>query len=326
MIELTNLANMVWYICIYSLMAIPLTLSYRTSKVLNFAHGMYATIGAYIPILINKGLGIKVPFLLALFLSFAMGATAATVTHILIFSPLIKRRATPVTLMIASMGAWIFIKYMFYAILGALQRVWLTPLFYVTPDIDIPSSILLMGIRLDMKFLCTLILTASVFILLALFLMRTRRGMAVRAVADNLELAQISGISREEILMITWAISGGLAAIGGLIWSLFAYVSPETGDSVILQVFACSVIGGLISLPLTFVGSLVISFTENILIVLLHNYIGVEYSFRPFLSFFVLVITILIRPPAGAGGGLPYRYFHGIKTLHRNIFKVKGEG
>jgi len=325
MIELTNLVNMVWYICIYSLMAIPLTLSYRTSKVLNFAHGIYATIGAYIPIIISKGLGIKAPFFLALFTSFAAGAAVAMVTHVLVFSPLIERRATLVTLMIASMGAWIFIKYMFYAILGALQKVWLTPLFYVTSDIDIPSTMLLMGVNVNMRFLLTLILTVVVLMFLALFLMRTKTGMAVRAVADNLELAQISGISREKILVITWAISGGLAAIGGLTWSLFAYVSPETGDSVILQVFACSVIGGLTSLLLTFIGSIIISFAENILIVFLHNYIGIEYSFRPFLSFFVLVITILIRPPAGAGGGLPYRYFPKIKTFYRNIFRVKGE-
>lgn len=321
--ELANVINMAWYICIYSLMAVPLTLSYRTSKVLNFAHGIYATVGAYIPVLISKGLKMSVPFIPVIFVSFAFGATLAVITHVLVFSPLIKRRSTPVTLMIASMGAWIFIKYMFYAVLGVLQKTWLTPLFYVSPDIDVPSTLSLVGIEVNAKFLFTLALTAIVFALLAFFLMKTKTGMAVRAIADNLELAQISGISREKILMITWAISGGLAAIGGLAWSLFAYVSPETGDSVILQVFACSVIGGLVSLPLTFIGSIIISFTENVLIVFLHSYLGIEYSFRPFLSFFVLVMTILIRPPAGAGGGLPYRYLPKVKAMCKSIFRMR---
>jgi len=320
---MSELINMTWYMCMYSLMAVPLTLSYRTSRVLNFAHGVYITIGAYIPVLISKGLSIKVPIPLALFTSFATGALLAVITHILVFSPLIKRRSAPVTLMIASMGAWIFIKYMFYALLGVLQKMWMTPLFYTSPNIDIPSTITLVGISVDTKFLFALTLTSIVFLLLTLFLTKTKTGMAIRAVADNLELAQISGISRERTLVITWAISGGLAAIGGLIWSLFAYVSPETGDSVILQVFACSVIGGLVNLPLTFVGSIIISSSENILIVFLHNYLGTPLSFRPFISFFVLVMTILVRPPAGAGGGLPYRYFPKFKTLYERALRVK---
>lgn len=316
---------MIWYVCIYSLMAIPLTLSYRTSKVLNFAHSVYITVGAYIPALIGRGFGIRVPIILAILASFATGALLAVLTHILVFSPLIKRRSMPVTLMIASMGTWIFIKYMFNAILWILQKIWMTSLFNVAPDIEIPKTVSFIGIDVDAKFFFALVLTSAIFLLLALFLTKTKIGMGIRAVADNLELAQISGISRARILVITWAISGGLTSIGGLIWSLFAYVSPETGDSVILQVFACSVIGGLVSLPLTFLGSIIISLTENILIVFLHNYLGIDLSFRPFFSFFVLLTTILIRPPAGAGGGLPYRYLPKIKTLHKSILNVRGE-
>jgi branched-chain amino acid transport system permease protein len=300
-------------------MAVPLTLSYRTSKVLNFAHGVYVTIGAYAPILIAKGLGIKISPLLAILVSFIVGALLAMITHMLVFSPLIKKKSTSVTLMIASMGAWIFIKYAFYALLGTLQKSWRTPLFYTTPNMEIPRSFLFMGIDIDAKFLLATMLTITIFGLLVFFLSKTKSGMAIRAIADNPELAQISGISREKTLLLTWAISGGIAALGGFLWSLFAYVSPETGDSIILQVFACSVIGGLVSLALTFIGSIIISSAENLLIVLLHNYLGIELSFRPFLSFFVLVMTILIRPPAGAGGGLPYRYR--FREMFKNLLK-----
>ncbi|MBS7634006.1 branched-chain amino acid ABC transporter permease [Candidatus Bathyarchaeota archaeon] len=312
----TELINTVWYACIYGLMAVPLTLSYRTSRVLNFAHGVYVTIGAYIPVLIAKGFGIKVSPILAVSASFMTGAIIAMASHAFVFSPLIKKKSTPVTLMIASMGLWIFIKYAFYAVLGTLQKAWMTPIFYTSPNLEIPILISFMGMDIDAKLLLIISLTSATFSLLAFFLTKTKVGMAIRAIADNPELAQITGISRDKTLLVTWAISGGVAAIGGFAWSLFAYVSPETGDNVILQVFACSVIGGLISLPITFVGSVIISSTENLLIVFLHRYLGVELSFRPFLSFFVLLLTILIRPPAGAGGGLPYRY------RLRSIFRV----
>lgn len=123
----TELINTIWYTCIYGLMAVPLTLSYRTSNVLNFAHCSYITIGAYTSILITKSLGIKISPILAVLASFIVGAFLAMTTHILVFSPLIKKKSTPVTLMIASMGAWIFIKYSFYAILEHLQKAWKTP-------------------------------------------------------------------------------------------------------------------------------------------------------------------------------------------------------
>ena len=300
--------NTVWYICLYSLMAIPLTLSYRISKVLNFAHGVYITLGAYASIIIGAGLGTRLSLFIAVPAALLVGALIAVTTDALVFSPLIRRNSNPVTLMIASMGAWIFIKYAFYALIDTLQKAWSTPLFYTAPNLDIPEQVTFMGTEINVRFLFVVSLTLLSLSLLAFFLTRTKLGIALRAIADNPGLAQIFGISKERAMFVTWLVSGGIAALGGLAWSLFTYVSPETGDIVILQIFACSVIGGLTSIPLTFVGSAVISSAENLLIVFLYRFFGIELSFRPFLSFLVLVLAILIRPPLGAGGGLPYRY------------------
>jgi branched-subunit amino acid ABC-type transport system permease component len=304
----TEAFNTIWYFCMYSLMAVPLTLSYRISKVLNFAHGVYITIGAYAPILVAIALNARISPFVAVPFAFLVGAAVALAAHMLVFSPLTKRNSSPVTLMIASMGAWIFIKYAFYALLDILQKAWSTPLFYTTSNVNIPEQIEVVGLVLNAKFLMVVGLTSLSLSLLLVFLTRTKLGMALRAIADNSDLAQISGISKEQVLRVTWIISGGIAAISGFIWSLFSYVSPEVGDTVILQVFACSVIGGLTSVPLTVVGALVISSAENLFILVLYRFFSVPLSFRPFLSFLALLITILVRPPAGAGGGLPYRY------------------
>ena len=304
----TELFNTIWYFCVYSLMALPLTLSYRVSKILNFAHGIYITLGAYAAILIAAGLGTKISPLIAIPASFFIGSLIAVLVHWLAFSPLIKRNSSLVTLMIASMGIWIFIKYAFYAIIDVLQKAWLTSLFYTTPNIDLQGELSLLGVDVSARFMFVLGMTLIIFCLLAFFLTKTKTGMAIRAVADNPDLAQISGISRDKIMLVTWIISGGLAGIAGFTWSLFTYVSLEAGDVMILPVFACSVIGGLTSLPLTLLGAGVISSAENVLIVILYRFAGVGLSFRPFFSFFTLLAAILIRPPLGAGGGLPYRY------------------
>jgi len=303
-----ELLNTIWYICVYSLMAIPLTLSYRISKVLNFAHGVYVTLGAYTAILMSAAFGVKLSPFLAVPAAFLVGASISVLTDMMVFSPLIRRESNPVTLMIASMGAWIFIKNAFYALVDILQKRWMTSLFYTSPNIDLPAQVAIAGVELNTRLLFVVSLSAISLFLLGYFLTKTRLGMALRAIADNLDLAQISGISRERVMLITWLVSGGLAALGGFALSLFTYVSPELGDQMILQVFACSVIGGLTSIPLTFVGAVIISSSENILIVFLYRYLGIELSFRPFLSFFALLSVILIRPPAGAGGGLPYRF------------------
>ncbi len=282
---------------------------------MNFAHGVYVTLGAYTAILVSTASGAKISPFLAVPAAFLVGASIAVLTDIAVFSPLIRRESNPVTLMIASMGVWIFIKNAFYAIIDILQKSWMVSLFYASPNIDLPAQVAIGGVEVNSRFLFIVSLAASSLLLLAYFLIRTRLGMALRAIADNLDLAQISGISRQRVMLITWLVSGGLAALGGFALSLFTYVSPELGDIVLLQVFACSVIGGLTSIPLTFVGAVIISSSENILIVFLYRYLGIELSFRPFLSFFALLFVILVRPPAGAGGGLPYRFrIRGLST------------
>lgn len=308
MIGSREIMNTVWYICIYGLMAIPLTLSYRITKIINFAHGMYITVGAYTAIIVTLLTGSEMSPFIAFPISFTVGAVLAVILHILVFKPLILRKSNEVTLMVASMGAWIFVKYAFYAVLDVLQTTYMKSLFYATPRFDFPDNISLLGYSIDADFVFIVSLTVLLLGGLGFFLTRFKLGLAIRSVADNPELSEISGISKETVMTITWIISGGLAALGGFALSMFSYVSPETGDILILQVFACAVLGGLESLPLTLGGAAFVSFSENILIVYLNRYLGVALSFRPFLSFFALLLAILIRPPGGTSGGLPYRY------------------
>jgi branched-subunit amino acid ABC-type transport system permease component len=308
MIGTREIINTIWFICIYGLMAVPLTLSYRITKIINFAHGIYITLGAYSTIIATLLIGNKMSPFIAFPISFIVGAVLAVIIHILVFKPLIKRKSNEVTLMVASMGAWIFVKYAFYAVLNVLQKTYLKSLFYTTPRFDFPDNISLLGYTIDADFVFIFILTGCLLGGLGYFLTKFKLGLAIRSVADNPELSEISGISKETVMTITWIISGGLAALGGFALSMFSYVSPETGDILILQVFACAVLGGLASLPLTLGGAIFVSFSENILIVFLNRYLGVALSFRPFLSFFALLLAILIRPPGGTSGGLPYRY------------------
>lgn len=306
LIGATELINTIWIGSIYFLSAVALTISYRVTAVLNFAHMNLMTIGAYMAVLMSLSgpvhLGLAVP------LVFITGAFLAMGFHAAVFSPLMRRGASPLVLMISSMGIWIFLKYIFYGILGYLQTAWRKELYLAKPRVLIGGEVEFAGLTISGGFYATLLMAAVAGISLYVFFSKTKVGRALRAVADNPGLAEISGISKERVMYITWFLAGGLASLSGMMWGIFAHVTPELGDALILQVFACSVIGGLYSVPLTTAGAYIISGAENIITPVLHATTGLEVSFRPFFPFLILLIVILIRPPLGAGGGLPYRF------------------
>ncbi len=306
MVGVTEVYNTLWIGLIYMVLGLPLTLSYRTTGIINFVHINFITIGAYIGVLLSL-LGVKNVFIVALF-AFIVGAAIAVFDNVAVFRPLARRGANVVILMVASLGLWIFYKYFIYAIVDLIGKVVRANLVSVILELDILPSITIGGIGIDGKFLTTLVLSVLVVLFYYLILTRTSVGKAIRAVSDNPQLAEISGIPRDRVVNFMWVMTGGAAAIGGLLWGMFAIVTPEVGDWLILQIFAVAVIGGLSSLLNTAIGAFIIAGAENIVMAALHEAFGLPLSFRPFITFMVLVIVILVKPPLGAGGGLPYRF------------------
>lgn len=303
------LSNFVQYFIFYLIFALPLTLSYRTTKVINFAHANFITYGAYVAIFLHGTLGLNSMWL-ATALAFLIAGGIATLNNVAVFTPLQKRGSTPAILMISSMGLWIAYKYILYMLTDVMH-------FYTGKNFvsygriiysDVPRASVA-GFDVSQALTAGIIVATLVVIALYLTLEKTKVGRAMRAVADNPSLAEISGIPRNLIINLTWFICGGIAAVGGVIWTSFSgAVTPEAGDSMVLQVFTVGFIGGLVSLFRTGVGALLIASIENIGIALLNTYLGVPTSFKPFLTFATLITTLILFPPLGAGGGLPYRF------------------
>ena len=306
MVGLTEVYNTLWIGLIYMVLGLPLTLSYRTTGIINFVHINFITIGAYVGVLLSL-LGVKNVFIVALF-AFIVGAAIAVFDNIAVFRPLARRGANVVILMVASLGLWIFYKYFIYAVVDIIGKVVRENLVSVILELDILPTITIGNVGIDGKFLTTLALSIIVVLFYYFILTRTSVGKAIRAVSDNPQLAEISGIPRDRVVNFMWVMTGGVAAIGGLLWGMFAIVTPEVGDWLILQIFAVAVIGGLSSLLNTAIGAFIIAGAENIVMAVLHEAFGLPLSFRPFITFLVLVIVILVKPPLGAGGGLPYRF------------------
>jgi branched-chain amino acid transport system permease protein len=303
------LMNTVQYALFYLIFSIPLTLSYRTSKVINFAHANFITYGAYVAIFLHGIAGLDL-MSVAVALAFLATSSMAVLNNLLVFAPLQERGSSPAIVMISSMGLWIAYKYLLYMITDVAH-------YYTSKNFvsygritysDVPRGVV-GGMSFSQALVASLIATTIIMVLLYLLLEKTKIGRAMRAVADNPSLAEISGVPRSLVVNLAWFICGGIVGVGGVVWTSFSgAITPEAGDSMILQVFTVGFIGGLASLLRTGIGAILIAAIENVGIAMLNAYFGVPVSFRPFLTFATLIITLIAFPPLGAGGGLPYRF------------------
>jgi branched-chain amino acid transport system permease protein len=149
-------------------------------------------------------------------------------------------------------------------------------------------------------------------IALGLFLSRSRLGKAMRAVADNPELAQVSGISIRRVVRVTWIIAGGLACIAGVFLALDVTVKPDLAFHILLPVFAAAIVGGVGQVYGAIVAAYLIGFAEVLAVfnwaVLLRpfrdslpdwlpaNLAIVPTEYKVTVAFVILVLTLLLRP------------------------------
>jgi branched-chain amino acid transport system permease protein len=276
---------------------------------MNFAHANFITYGAYVAVFLNGLLGNQ-SLLLSCLLAFLVSGALAVASHIFVFKPLGDRGASMSLIMIASMGLWIMYNYVLYMladIAHALSGVNFVSYGRILYN-DVPE-IMIGSLRLSGGFIAVSVAAVGMVVFLSFFLNKTSLGKAMRAVADNPVLAEISGIPRNKVITVTWLITGGIVGIGGAIWTSFSGpVTPTTGDAMILQVFTVAFIGGPASLLKTGIGAFVIALIENVGISFLNAWFGVPTSFRTFLTFVTLLVILIAFPPLGAAGGLPFRY------------------
>ncbi len=167
------------------------------------------------------------------------------------------------------------------------------------------------GFGLDLLQVVTVVLALVIFLGLFLFLSRTRMGKAMRAYSDNEDLARLSGIDPQRVVAITWLIAGSLAAVAGTIYGLDKGYKPFTYFSMLLPIFAATIVGGIGNPQGAIVGGYLVAFTEVIVTAnykKVANYIlpdgldiagnlqllGTEYKFS--VSFLILVVVLLFRP------------------------------
>jgi branched-chain amino acid transport system permease protein/neutral amino acid transport system permease protein len=297
---------------VLALGAIGLTLIYGILKFAHFAHGDAMMLAAYIAffaltgVMVGERTDTKVlPWTLSdlpgatkpilnfsfgygLLIAMAIAAAIMVVVFIvldrLIYRPLRRRGSGIVIFAIASLGVAIAMRSLILIFWSSFGR------FYV-PGIR-PTTDLPFGIRIltDQVFIFWAALVLSALTHVILF--RTRLGKAMRAMADNPELALVSGINTDRIIIWTWVIGGGLVGIAGVMLALQAQLKPELGFVLLLPLFASTILGGIGSPQGAFVGAMVVGITEEVAVTL--GFISPGYKFS--VAFVILILMLLLRP------------------------------
>jgi neutral amino acid transport system permease protein len=269
---------------IIALGAIGLTLSYGILRLSNFAHGDFMTLGAYLILLSNR--------VLSFWPALLLGSTATVgcflLTEKLLWQPLRQRRFASTTLIIISIGLALLLRNGIILLWGADS--WNYRLA-VLPALEWG------GIHLTVNRALVIGLALAAMVGLHLLLQKTRLGKAMRAVADNLDLARISGINVEQVILWTWVIAGGLSALGGGLYGLITAVRPFMGWYLILPLFASIILGGIGNPYGAIAGALIIGLAQELSTLIF----PAEYKL---LVALVIMMVVLIWRPQGLFGSL----------------------
>lgn len=263
---------------IIALAAIGLTLTYGILRLSNFAHGDFMTLGAYFTWLANIS-GVNI------WISMILGAIATVLAMLLserwLWQPMRNARATSTSLSIISIGLALFLRNGVIFIWGGGNQSYNLP---VVPAIDV------MGVKVAYYRIIVVVMAVFAIAALHFLLQNTKIGKAMRAVADNVDLARVSGINVEQVVIWTWVITGTLTAFGGAMYGLITAVRPNMGWFLILPMFASVILGGIGNPYGAILGAIIIGLAQELSV----PWLGSEYKLA--VALVVMVLMLLIRP------------------------------
>jgi neutral amino acid transport system permease protein len=264
----------------FALAAVGLTLVYGILKLVNFAHGDFLTLGAYVALLFNVTLGL--PLVPAVAAAIALTAAVALVLEPIMWRPMRGKSAGMLQLLLMSIGLAFVIRYGVQLIAGSQLR---------TLDIGAVTSVEFLGLRIGATQLIVVVTGVVVLGAVAALLRYTTLGKQMRALSDDPDLAETTGIDTDRIVLITWIFAGGLAGLAGvLLVASTGSLTPSTGFSVLLPVFAAAILGGIGNAYGALVGGLVIGVTQE------WSTLVIESRWKVAVGFAILILALLVRP------------------------------
>ena len=265
---------------IIAMAAIGLTLIYGTTGLTNFAHGEMVTFGTLLAFTFTTDLNLNI--FLAIGLAMIGGALLGGFLDLGLFRPLRQRGTGLIAAMVISIGLSLLLRNILLYVYGG-RRLSFAAFAGQT-------AMSLGPVRLTSRDLVIMAASLIVLVAVALILQRTRIGKAMRAVADNRDLAESSGIDVQRVILVVWMLGGALAALGGVFQGLDTAVNFELGFRMLLLIFAGVTLGGLGTAYGALVGSLVVGVAVQV------STYWLDAELKNVVALFILILILLVRP------------------------------
>ena len=281
---------------IIALGSVGLTLIWGITDLFNCAHGDQITAGAYLALLFGGLLSRIGPlsnpvgpfsFSWGLLISFipaiAVSIGLAVLVDRLVYKRMRRTGAHFITAFIASIGvAW--------ALRGFIYIIWGADFHFYSQGLRGMLPTLPAGIKLRYDEIFIMVVAWGAVAAVYLFLGRTKTGKALRALADNPNLASIAGINVERMLIWAWGLAGLLVAVAGILYAIETQLRPEMGWIFLLPLFAAVILGGKGSITGALAGGLVLGLAQQV------STLFLVPTYKPAVAFIIMILVLIFRP------------------------------
>ena len=264
---------------IYILVGIGFSLIYSTTNFFHFTHGVLCTAGAYFAFLFAVWLGC--PFWLSVLLGLVCTMGMGVLIEYFIYRQLRKRKTNVLVLLLSSLGIYILLQNTISIIFGDETKIIRTETVQVGLDI--------LDARITPVQIFTIFTSIILVVVLSIFLNRTKIGSAMRAVANDLELASVSGINSDVVILWAFAIGSGLAGLAGILIALDVNMTPTMGMHILMMGVIATIISGG-SIPGIALGALLLAMVQHFGA----WFIGSQW--QDAIAFAILVLFLLFKP------------------------------
>ena len=264
----------------FALGAVGLTLIFGVLRLVNFAHGEFLTFGAYMLVL---GAGDR-PAAGAVGAVCGRGDRGASgvALEVTLWRPVRRKRVGELQLLLLALGLAFFVRNAIAFVAGPEDRA---------AGANVTASVSIGDVRIGRTELIVTVIGIAVIVLVALGLRSTSLGRQTRALADSIQLSETTGIDTDRVVLITWALSAGLAGLAGILYALPAgTVNPNLGFSLILSIFAAVVVGGIGNAYGALAGGLLIGVVQE------WSTLVIAPQLKVAVGFAALILVLLIRP------------------------------
>jgi branched-chain amino acid transport system permease protein len=259
----------------YALVAAGYTIVHSTLKFINFQHGYMVALGGYVTYALT--MDAKLNFLMSAVIAIIVVAASGIVIERVGYRPL--RRASRMAPLLVSLG-------LTYVLQSIILFIWGPAL----QSFDVPTRpVMLGGAVITTTEIAMVALSLIALLGLDLFLRKSKLGIAMRALSDNLDAAAIMGIDTDRLISGIFVIASGLAALAGILIGLEYYIQPTMGFPIIIRTLAAVALGGVGNIRGAIVGSYVIALVENL---------GVWFyspAYRDAYPYVILILTLILR-------------------------------